>query len=80
MTSSSPYLGLQVNVGQGHLGDLVEADGERDGTQHEERVVDGHAHGDDGLPLPAARLHQHGAGEVHQEEHEADEEGGQVEG
>ena len=80
MATFPPYLGFQVNVGQGHLGDFVEADGERDSTQHEERVIDGHAHRDDGLPLPAARLHQHGSGEVHQQEHKADEQRGQVQG
>lgn len=80
LATLAPYLGLQVNVGQGHLRDLVETDGERDGTEHEERVIDGHAHGHDGLPLPASCLHQHGAGEVHQQEDEADEERGQVEG
>lgn len=67
-------LGLQINVGQGHLGDFVEADGERDGTQHEQRVVDSHSHGDDHLPLPGSCLHQHSAGQIHQEEDKADDE------
>ena len=58
-TMCPPYLRLQVNVGQGHLGDFVEADGQGDGTEHEERVVDGHAHGHDRFPLPGACLHQH---------------------
>lgn len=55
-------LRLQVNVGQGHLGDFVEADGQRDSAEHKERVVDGHAHGHDHFPLPGARLDQHRTG------------------
>lgn len=61
-TTCPPYLRLQVNVGQGHLGDFVEADGQGDSAEHKERVIDGHAHGHDHFPLPGARLDQHRTG------------------
>lgn len=34
------YLGFKVNVGRGHLGDLEDADGQRDSTQDKQTVVD----------------------------------------
>lgn len=34
------YLGLKVNVGGGHFGNLEDADGQGDGTQHKQGVVD----------------------------------------
>lgn len=33
-------LGLEVNIGGGHLGNLEDADGQRDGAQDEQTVVD----------------------------------------
>lgn len=74
------YLWFQVDVGQGHLGDFVEADGERDGTQHKECVIDGHSHRDDNPPVPVSSLHQHSTGQIHQQENKANEKWGQVEG
>lgn len=35
-----PYLGFKVNVGRGHLGNLEDADGQRDSTQDKQTVVD----------------------------------------
>lgn len=34
------HLGLEVNIGGGHLGDLENAHGQRHGTQDEQTVVD----------------------------------------
>lgn len=34
------YLGFEVDVGGGHFGNLEDADGQRDGTQHKQTVVD----------------------------------------
>lgn len=34
------YFGFKVNVGRGHLGGLEDADGQRDGTQDKQTVVD----------------------------------------
>lgn len=34
------YLGFEVNIGGGHFGNLEDADGQRDGTQHKQTVVD----------------------------------------
>lgn len=58
-------LGLQVNVGQRHLGDLVEAQRERDGAQDEERVIDGHPHEHDDAGVCGGHPHQQGADYVH---------------
>jgi len=35
-----PYLGLEVNICRGHFGDLEDAEGQRDGTQDKQTVVD----------------------------------------
>lgn len=35
-----PYLGFKVNISRGHFGDLEDADGQRDGTQDKQAVVD----------------------------------------
>lgn len=45
------YLGLEVNVGGGHLGNLKDADGQRDGAQDEQAVVDQDP-GQDGMSDP----------------------------
>lgn len=73
------YLGLQVDVGQRHLGDLVEADGQRDGTEDEEAVVDGHPHQNHRLHLRSRRFYQEGADEINHQEEEADGQEEQVE-
>ena len=72
------YLGLQVDVGQRHLGDLVEADGQRDGTEDEEAVVDCHPYQNHGLHLASGHFYQDGADEVNHQEEEADGEEEQV--
>lgn len=46
------YLGFKVNIGGGHFGDLEDADGQRDGTQHEQAVVDNNP-SQDRVPDPA---------------------------
>lgn len=35
-----PYLGFKVNISRGHFGDLEDADGQRDGTQYKQAIVD----------------------------------------
>lgn len=59
------HLGLQINVGQRHLGDFVEAQRERDGAQDEERVVDRHPHQHDDAGVSRGRSHQQGTDNVH---------------
>lgn len=66
-------------MGQRHLGDLVEADGQRDGAEDEQAVVDGHPHQDDGLHGGGGHFDQEGADQVHCQEEEADEQEEQVE-
>ena len=51
------YLGLQVDISQGHLGDLVEAEGEGDGTQDKQCIVDGYSDQYNGLGLCGAHPH-----------------------
>lgn len=72
------HLGFQVNVGQRHLGDLVETQGERDGAQDEKRVVDRHPHQHDDPGVRGGHLHQQGARYIDDQEHQADEEEEQV--
>lgn len=62
------YLGLQVDTGKGHLGHLVETDGERDGTEHEKGVVNGDTHQDDCLNLRIRHFNQQSTSQIHQEE------------
>lgn len=63
------YLGLQVDVGQRHLGHLVEADGQRDGAEDEQAVVYGDPHQDDGLDVGRGHFDKEGANQIdHQEE------------
>lgn len=73
------YLWLQVDVGQRHLGDLVEADGQRDGAEDEQAVVDGDPHQDDGLDVGGGHFDQEGADQIHHQEEETDEQEEQVE-
>ena len=74
------YLGLQVDASQGHLGHLVEAGGQRDGTQDKEAVVDGDAHQDHGLHGGRRGLDQQGAHQVHPEEEDTHPQEDQVQG
>lgn len=59
------HLGLQVNVGQRHLGDFVEAQRERYGAQDEERVVDRHPHEYNDTSVSGGHSHQQGTHYVH---------------
>lgn len=79
MTGCVSHLGLQVDAGERHLGDLVEADGERDGAEDEERVVDGDTHQNDALDLSEARLHQQSTGQIDQKEQQTHAEEQQIE-
>lgn len=73
------YLGLQVDVGQRHLGDLIETQRERDGAEDEQRVVDGHTHQHYSLCVGLRlHLHQQSTGQVHQQEDDADAQEEQV--
>lgn len=66
------YLRLQVDVGQRHLSDLVEADGQWDSTEDEEAVIDGDPHQNDGLHISGSRLNQQGTDKIYYQEEEAD--------
>lgn len=59
------HLGLQINVGQRHFGDFVEAQRERDGAQDEERVVDSHPHEHNDTGVGGGHPHQQGTDYVH---------------
>lgn len=73
------YLRLQVDVGQRHLGNLVEADGQRDGTEDEQAVVDGDPHQDHGLDIRRGHFDQQSADQVDHQEEKTDGEEEQVE-
>ncbi len=75
---SLSYLGLQVDVGQRHLGDLVETQWEWDGAEDEQCVVDGHTHQHYSLGVGLRHLHQQSTGQVHQQEDDADAQEEQV--
>ena len=73
------YLRLQINTGERHLSHLVEANGQRDGAKHKERVIDGNSHQDNGLDLGGSYFDQQGTGQVHHQEKETDTQKDQVE-
>lgn len=73
-----PDLWLQVDVGQRHLGDLVEADGQWDGAEDEQAVVDGDPHQDDGLDVGGGHLDQQCADQINHKEEKTDAQEDQV--
>lgn len=72
------YLGLQVDVGQRHLGHLVEADGQRDGAEDEQAVVYGDPHQDNGLDVSSGHFDQEGANQINHQEEKTDGQEDQV--
>lgn len=72
------YLWLQVDVGQWHLGHLVEADGQRDGAEYEQAVVNGHPHQNDGLHVGSSHLDHQGADQINHQKNETDAKEDQV--
>lgn len=78
--SGKRYLGLQVDVGQGHLGHLVEAYGQRHSTEDEEAIIYGDPHQDDGLDISCCHFDQQGANQVYHQEEKTDCQEDQVQG
>lgn len=72
------YLCFQVDAGQRHLDNLVEADGQRDGAEDKQAVIDGHSHQDDGFDVSSRHLDQQGARQINRQEDETDTQENQV--
>lgn len=68
MSGPSAHLRLQIDVGKGHLCNLVETQREGDCTEDKECVVDGHSHQDYGLGLCVCHLDQESAGQINHQE------------
>lgn len=72
-------LGLQVDVSQRHFGHLVEADGQWDGAEDKQAVIDGDPHQDDGLDISRGHFDQQRTYQVDHQEEETDGQEDQVE-
>lgn len=78
--SGKQYLGLQVDVSEGHLGHLVEAYGQRDSTEDEEAIIYCDPHQDNGLDISCRHFDQQGANQVDHKEEKTDCQEDQVQG